>query len=121
VKHTTRVERYILIDILVGACGASFGAAILQLSWKAGLLGAALAFAAYLLERETIEEEETPGKDNTVKLTEAALSALRQSAKWLPATDITEEDQPVYEEGLRTGAAELAKFVLEEIEQKESS
>jgi hypothetical protein len=115
-KHTTRVERFILIDILVGACGAAFGTAVLQVSWKAAILGALLAASTYLLERETIEEEERPEGDDSVRLTESAFEALKQSAAWKGAEKILPEDRVAFELGLKAGAAELAQFVLEEIE-----
>ena len=56
--HVTRIERHIGVDVLAGALGASAVEAVVQLSWKAGLLALALGVALFFFEKSSIEEEE---------------------------------------------------------------
>jgi hypothetical protein len=119
-KHKTRIERFIIVDVLAGACGASGVTAVLQRSWLAAGLAAALGVVLVLLERETIDEEEAT-ENGIMNLTDSALAALEKSASWKKTQKIAPEDLPVYEQGLRAGAADLAQFILEEIlSEKES-
>ena len=118
-NHTKRVERHVIVDILAGACGTCGAAAVLQRSWMASILAGVILLALLLLERETIEEEETPTKEDKVKLPDALVASLKKIAAQplLEYTFTNQEDRSVYDAGALDGSTTLAQYVLEQIQE----
>jgi uncharacterized membrane protein len=57
-KHTIRVERHVLRDILASILGGALVVSVVQKSWIAGVLVIAAGAALFIQERADIEEEE---------------------------------------------------------------
>jgi hypothetical protein len=83
------------------------------------LVGAAL----WQLEKETIEEEETPTKEEKVKLPDALVASLKKIAAQplLEYTFTNQEDRSVYDAGALDGSTTLAQYVLEQIQEEPSN
>lgn len=57
-KHTVRIERHVVRDILSSILGGGLTVAIVQKSWIAAVLMVAAGASLYITERADIEEEE---------------------------------------------------------------
>jgi hypothetical protein len=57
-KHTVRIERHVIRDLLASAGGGAFIAALIQKSGWAALLCVVLVGILLITERADIEEEE---------------------------------------------------------------
>ena len=122
-SHIKRVERFIIVDILAGSCGAAAVAAVLQRSWLAVLLTLVIAAALWMLERETIEEEDEveahvrPSKENELEITDKTIAALRAYAA---RSFENSGDDPVtaYQNGLKDGVTMAAQYVLGEVREE---
>ena len=119
--HRHRVERHIIVDILAGACGTSAAAAFLQRSWLALALALALGVVLYLLERETIEEEDSENPEDTMRIPDLLVEALKKVASRPHAEIIFPEYKDIYEQGLSDGAAQMAQYVLDEMKEEKKN
>lgn len=57
-KHTIRIERHLIRDILASMAGGALVASFVQKSWIAGILAVAAGAVLFIQERADIEEEE---------------------------------------------------------------
>lgn len=57
-KHTIRIERHLIRDILASVLGGGFVVAVTQKSWIAAIMTVGSGAALFLTERADIEEEE---------------------------------------------------------------
>jgi hypothetical protein len=118
--HKTRVERHIIVDVLAGACGASAVTAVLQRSWLAFSLALILGGVLYLIERETIEEEDEILEEK-MRVPDLIVETLQKIAGRVRAEKVLPEDEIVYQLGLNDGAADLAQYVLDEMKEEISN
>lgn len=58
-------------------------------------------------------------KGSAVKISDETVTLLQQQAKKQPTKHVTTEGQPFYTEGLKDGAAELARVILEQLKESE--
>lgn len=58
-------------------------------------------------------------KESAVKIPDETVALLQQQAKKQPTKHVTTEGQPFYTEGLKDGAAELARVILEQLKESE--
>ena len=57
-KHTVRIERHVIRDILASILGGGLVVAVVQKSWIAAVLVVAAGATLFITERADIEEEE---------------------------------------------------------------
>ena len=57
-KHTVRVERHLVRDILASIIGGGLVVAVAQKSWVAAIVTVVAGAALFITERADIEEEE---------------------------------------------------------------
>ena len=118
-KHRARVNRYILIDILSWSCGALVVGGLLQRSWLFAGVGLILGVALLMLERDTIEQEETPAEAPAYpKIPNNLLKFLEDRSK-SPLYEGGPGDQESYAAGLADGTVVLAQHILEELKESE--
>lgn len=131
-SHKTRVERHIVVDLIAAVAAGSLVAAITLKSVVAVLLGLAAGVALLLLERNNIQEEddlEDSFEDMAVdelqyenlvppppSLTTKDIAILQKKASHPPAEVISEANLAPYIVGLEDGAAEMAKWVLNQLD-----
>ena len=96
---------------------------LLQKSWLFAGIGLALAVALLLLERDTIEQEETPvaPKVDGQVVPEEIVTFLESRAQLPMAKGITPENQEIYAAGLSDGSIVLAQYVLDELKPEETN
>ena len=87
-------------------------------SWSPLSLLVLIGAALWLLEKETIEEEDAPQEDK-VKLPDALVASLKKIAAQplLEYTFTNQEDRSVYDAGALDGSTTLAQYVLEQIQE----
>ena len=123
-NHKKRVERFILVDILAGAGGTCVAAAFLQKSIPAAGLGVLIFVALWLLERATIEEEDQPAvatKEPGMQLSELVVAGLKKIASRPRLDYVAPENTEIYNAGLGDGAADLAQYVVEQVQPEKES
>lgn len=118
-KHRARVNRYILIDILSGSSGALLVGGLLQRSWLLAGIGAVLAVALLILERETIEQEETPAEAPDYPKIPVNLRKFLEERSKSPLYEGDPGDQESYAAGLADGTVVLAQHILEDLKESE--
>ena len=117
--------------MLASATGGSVCAAIATRSWAYALVFILCAVTLMVLEREQIEEEDleeleltpepaecpwpTP-KEEGMRIPDIIADGIRALAQTETTKYVAEEGKPFYEQGLKDGAAEFAKFLLDEME-----
>ncbi len=57
-KHTVRIERHLIRDILASILGGGLVVAVVEKSWMASVLVIVAGAALFITERADIEEEE---------------------------------------------------------------
>lgn len=58
------------------------------------------------------------GKETVVKLSDNVVAKLQVISRSVPDRKVLPEDRPVYEAGLEDGAADLAQYVLDQLEEE---
>ena len=118
-KHRARVNRYILIDILSGSCGALVVGGLLQRSWLFAGVGLLLGVALLMLERDTIEQEETPTEPKTpgLKIPSDVVDFLEKRSKETLSKGAPESKES-YAAGLQDGTVVLAQYILDELKEE---
>ena len=60
-KHTIRIQRHVLRDILASVAGGALVVAVVQRSWVGGVIAVVVGIALFIEEKSDIEEEEREG------------------------------------------------------------